>query len=96
MASDDYPAGPVSRASLRGTADRLVTVASYEARLQELFGLVRKRAALDTTSATPDRTRTGEYEALVSRIEAPESELSTIVDGMDTTQFASVLCRTSA
>ena len=66
---DDYLQKPVSREDLLEVVERLLALATYDRALQEFYGLLSKRSALEAEKSPQELDASEEYAELVERIE---------------------------
>lgn len=86
---DDYLTKPVTKEELRTTVRRLLSRRQYNARLQEYFALVSKRATL-ISSENVD-TDASEYTGIEERIAVLERELEATLTTFDNEDFRAVV-----
>ena len=75
MPFDEYLVKPITRADIRTTVSRLLSLESYREKRQEGFTLASKVAALRAHKDPEDLEGNGEYERLVERLEAIREDL---------------------
>ena len=73
---------PVSRDDLFDIVDTLLTRAEFDARVQECFSLVSKKAALESVMDAKHLQAAEEYRRLKERIERIESEMNETLDDL--------------
>lgn len=81
---DDYLVKPVTKSDVCDTVDRLLTLETYNERLQELTSKKLKRNVLQVEKPAVELEDSGEFATLNREIERLESELETIADELDT------------
>lgn len=80
---DDYVVKPVTRAELRETVDRLLTLDEYNERMQQLTSKKLKRNVLQVEKSRAELSESADFEALEAEIEALESEVDLLADELD-------------
>lgn len=80
---DDYVIKPITRAELRETVDRLLTLDEYNDRMRELTSKKLKRNVLEVEKTRGKISESEESERLRSEIAALESEVDSLADELE-------------
>lgn len=83
MGFDDYLTKPVSQDDLRSTVESLILRGEYDAKLNELYSLATKRAALRKQKCPEELARNQEYQELIERIELLKAETDDLLGDID-------------
>lgn len=83
MGFDTYLSKPVDRGELEATVSTLLERSTYDALLQEYYGLVETRATLEATKTRSELAASEEYSRLKSRIEELRGELAETLGGIE-------------
>jgi DNA-binding response OmpR family regulator len=86
---DDYLIKPVTRAEVRGTVERLLTIDEYNQRIQELTSKELKRNVLEAERTQAELERSEEFERLTAEIERLEEEVESMAEelGVDDLEY---------
>lgn len=85
---DAYVVKPVSENDLKETVDTLLRRSEYDDKLQELTGLMSKKAALESEKTQDDLEHNEEYQRLKRRLDGLRAELDETVDELDEEDFS--------
>jgi len=77
---DDYLVKPVSRAEVRDTVERLLTIDEYNKRIQKLTSKALKRNVLAVERTQAELERSEEFERLTAEVERLEEEVESIAE----------------
>lgn len=80
MPFDTYIVKPISHEELTNTVDELLSRQTYEGKMQDLFTLMSKKAALEAEKASSELRDSDEFQQIVERIEQLQDDIS---DDMD-------------
>lgn len=83
MGFDTYLSKPVDRGELEATVSTLLERSTYDALLQEYYGLVETRATLEATKTRSELAASEEYSRLKSRIEDLRGKLAETLGGIE-------------
>lgn len=89
LPADDYVLKPVDGVALRGVVETLLRRADHDEAVQELFGLVAKKAALERAGGAA--VETAAYDRLVERIEALRAAVDVPAESLGERDRAAVL-----
>jgi response regulator RpfG family c-di-GMP phosphodiesterase len=86
---DDYLVKPVTRAEVRETVDRLLTIDEYNERIQELTSKKLKRNVLEVERTRAELEGSEEFERLTAEIEQLEREVESLAEelGVDDLEY---------
>ena len=87
MGFDDYVVKPVDEESLYRVVERLLSVAEYDADLQEYFALVSKQAVLEAEKTEEERAGNEKFAALQSRIRTLGDRLDQLLFDLDPADY---------
>ena len=87
MGFDDYVVKPVDDTALYQVVDRLLSVAEYDAELQEYFALVSKRAVLESQKSEDEREANEKFASLQSRIRTVREQLDELLFDLDPADY---------
>jgi len=90
MGFDDYLCKPVSQDDIVETVESLLDRQDYEEALSELFSAVSKKAALTEQKPPEELAANRDYQNLLGRIEALETQTHQLVTEMDSLDAAAV------
>lgn len=85
---DAYVVKPVSEDDLKETVDTLLRRSEYDDKLQELTGLMSKKAALESEKTRDDLEHNEEYQRLKRRLDGLRTQLDETVDELDEEDFS--------
>jgi len=83
MPFDDYIEKPVDEEELRSVVERLIRIARYDGRSNELYAVTQKRTSLEAEKPQGQLDESEEFARLVERQRELESEIDEIIAGMD-------------
>lgn len=84
---DDYLQKPISREELVEVVERLLALATYDRAIQEFYGLLSKRSALEAEKAPQELEASEEYDALVERIERRQRRVDATLGDLTPTEY---------
>ena len=87
MGFDEYIVKPVRRESLHDVVEALLTRSAYDDKLQEMFSLASKRAALQTQKTPHELEKSDSYRKLTERLEELRGELDRTTDDLSERDF---------
>lgn len=91
MGFDDYLTKPVERDELLETVHRLLSRSEFADLEQELYALVAKQSALESTKPDEELAASEEYADLQARIAELESRLDAALPGMESDEFVAMI-----
>ncbi|WP_368278535.1 response regulator [Halovenus carboxidivorans] len=80
---DDYIVKPVTRAELRETVDRLLTLDAYNERMRDLTSKKLKRNVLKLEKTRAELSESEEFDRLQSDISELEAEIDSLAEELD-------------
>jgi len=92
MGFDAYLTKPVRRETLLETLDRLLSQATFDDTVRELFELHETRATLERHEPPEELESSEEYADLLERIERLEAKVEETGEGLEHEDFTSLLC----
>lgn len=96
MGFDEYLVKPVGREEIHAVVSSLVTRSEYDEKLQELFALASKRAALQAEKTPEELGRSDAYAELSAEFEQLRSELERTAEELSDRDFEVEMRRVSA
>ena len=96
MGFDEYLVKPICREEIEAVVGSLVTRREYDEKLQKLFSLASKRAALETEKDPYELDGNDAYAELTAEFERLRCELERTADGMTDRDFEAEMRRVSA
>ena len=87
MGFDEYIVKPVRRESLHDVVETLLNRSAYDDKLQEMFSLASKRAALKTQKPPHELEESDSYQELTDRLEELREELDRTADDLSERDF---------
>lgn len=87
MGFDDYVVKPVDEEALHRVVERLLSVAEYDAELQEYFALVSKRAVLEAEKSAEERESNEKFARLQSRIRTVRTQLDDLLFDLEPADY---------
>ena len=91
MGFDDYLTKPVEQETLMETISRLLSRTEYADLEQELYALVSKRAALETSKPAEELEESEEFADLEERIAEIRARLDETLAGMEDNEFVAMV-----
>jgi DNA-binding response OmpR family regulator len=91
MGFDDYLTKPVEREELQGTVERLLARGSFAQLERELYSLVSKQAALQSSKSVNHLENNEEYQRLRERVEALREELDVALPEFGSSDFIAMM-----
>ncbi len=83
----DYLAKPVVREELHETIEELLTLTTYDERIQEYYALSAKRTTLKTNNSSDEILESEEYDSLMERLVDLRAEFEELRDELDYEQL---------
>ena len=91
MGFDDYLTKPVEREEIRATVERLLARDSFAELERELYSLVTKQAALQSSKSVDHLENNEEYQRLRERVEALREELDVALPEFGSSDFIAMM-----